>query len=914
VRQHGPVGSRFSPFTRLPLRFFHRIAASDCLAFTTVLALGAMSARQAAAQPACSPASAAATARGWQAYRRDSVQTARTSFALALHGCPSDNDAEVGLGFVALRDGQLDEAQRHFGAVTVRDSAYADAWDGLATTANRRGDLPAAVRAARRVVALDPRNTGARALLDRLAPDWDRPANVQVRRRPAALDLTARTAGEHFELRIGGEWRPFFMKGVNMGLALPGKFPAEFPMDSSLYAGWLDTISAMHANTLRIYTILPPTFYRAVRGWNTQHPDRVLYLVHGVWTELPPDNNFDDPPFNAEYKTEMRRVVDLLHGNAEFSPRPGHAGGRYDADVSPWVIAYIIGREWEPYSVVLYNQRVKEPRSHAGRFLTIGIASPTDVWMTAQCDYLLSYEFDTYNALRPIAYTNWPTTDPITHPSETSYDQQMKFRGLKYDRPDDGLPPHEEDGPSLDASLVHPTAANVAGWFASYHVYPYYPDFILYDSAYVAARSSFGPSNYFGYLRDLKRHHAGIPLVIAEFGVPTSRGNAHLQPQGWNHGGLDETQAAAINARLAAEIREAGAAGEMFFAWIDEWFKHNWFSADFELPRENSRLWHNALSPEQHYGIMALHAGASGTTPELGGDATRWRRIPVLQQGALFGRDSAALRVGDDEAYVYLALDVPSLRGRAFPFSSTKLQIGIDSYRPDLGQVVLPVSGLRSGAGFEFLLEVNDTSDAQLKILPEYNPYMPLRLVESGTFFGEHFRRPILSERRYDGVFDTLFALTNRPRFRGDGTQIRGRGFNLGRLRFGTVASHTLSDWWWDAAAGLLEVRLPWGLLNVSDPSSGKILFESDVERALHPSEKGPPSELVGLPSDGFRFAVVALRPGPDVLGTIPSRDAYGAMPLSAFTTWKWKTWDTPTYHAYLKPVYAALQRLWAAP
>ena len=888
-------------------------ALARCLALAS--ALGAGRSLPALAQAPCAPDAAAATARGWQAYRRNSIDIARASFTAALRGCPTDSDAEVGLGFVALRDGKLDDARRLFAAVTASAPSYADAWDGLSLTENRRGDVPAAVAAAKRVVALDPKNKSARERLDALAPDWNHPYTAPVRRRAAALDLTMRTAGEHFEMRVGGTWRPFFIKGVNMGVALPGKFPAEFPADQSLYAGWLDQISAMHANALRLYTILPPAFYRAVRDWNSHHPDRVLYLVHGVWTEPPPDSNFDDSEFNAEYQREIRRVVDLLHGAAEFPPRPGHAGGRYDADVSPWVVAYVIGREWEPSSLVLYNRRVKEPRSHAGRFLAIGTATAADVWMTAQCDSLLSYEFDAYNALRPIAYTNWPTTDPLTHPSETSYDQQMKFRGLKYDPPEDGLPPNEEDGPALDPSLVHATAANPAGWFASYHVYPYYPDFILYDSGYAAARSSFGPSNYFGYLRDLERRHAGIPLMISEFGIPTSRGNARLQPQGWNHGGHDEKEAAEIDARLAAEIRESGAAGEIVFAWIDEWFKRNWLSADFELPRENSRQWHNALSPEQYYGIMAIDAGASGTTPELGGDAARWRALPALENGALFGPGKRAdLRVGNDESYVYLALEAPSLRGRPFPFASTKIQIAIDTYRPDLGQMVLPESGLRSGAGFEFLLELDDPSRGELKITPDYNPYMPERLTKSGAFFGEHFRRPILSLRRSDGLFDPLFVLTNRPRYMGDGSLVRGRGIDLGQLRYGTLAQNTLSDWWWDAGAGILEIRLPWGLLNVSDPSTARILFESDVEKALHPGDAGPYSKLVGKPSDGFRFAVVALSTGPDVLGTLPALDAYGNWPRSAFATWTWKTWDTPTYHARLKPAYAAFQRLWASP
>ena len=83
-------------------------------------------------------------------------------------------------------------------------------------------------------------------------------------------------------------------QGVNLGVALPGRFPAEFPLDSALYAGWLDTIAGMRANTVRVYTILPPAFYRALRGWNRTHPARALWLVHGVWTELPPGNDFDD--------------------------------------------------------------------------------------------------------------------------------------------------------------------------------------------------------------------------------------------------------------------------------------------------------------------------------------------------------------------------------------------------------------------------------------------------------------------------------------------------------------------------------------------------------------------------------------------------------------------------------------------
>jgi len=87
--------------------------------------------------------------------------------------------------------------------------------------------------------------------------------------------MFARTRGVGFEIKVADVWRPFYIKGVNLGVALPGRYPSEFPEDSSRYEGWLDSLAAMNANALRVYTILPPTFYRALRSWNRNHPEHL---------------------------------------------------------------------------------------------------------------------------------------------------------------------------------------------------------------------------------------------------------------------------------------------------------------------------------------------------------------------------------------------------------------------------------------------------------------------------------------------------------------------------------------------------------------------------------------------------------------------------------------------------------------
>ncbi|MGH7547316.1 MAG: tetratricopeptide repeat protein, partial [Gemmatimonadales bacterium] len=109
-----------------------------------MLALLAALSLQHPAGPCPRPWAAAAAAHveaGWRAYRQGAVRAAEAarSFAAADSLCPGDHGAQVGLGFVLLRQGRPAEAEERFARAVVTDSSDADAWYGLGLARARRG-------------------------------------------------------------------------------------------------------------------------------------------------------------------------------------------------------------------------------------------------------------------------------------------------------------------------------------------------------------------------------------------------------------------------------------------------------------------------------------------------------------------------------------------------------------------------------------------------------------------------------------------------------------------------------------------------------------------------------------------------------------------------------------------------------
>ncbi|TFH31730.1 MAG: hypothetical protein E4G97_03735, partial [Deltaproteobacteria bacterium] len=465
-----------------------------------------------------------------------------------------------------------------------------------------------------KTLELDPSNAEAIRRLSRM----EKPEAAAGKRAvPPPRHERRFRAGKRYLEVYRGEWKRLFIKGINLGIGLPGSFPGEYAVKKGTYRKWFGQISAIGINALRIYTLHPPSFYEALDEWNRS--GKTLYLFQGIWTEPPAGDDYSGEDFLSYVRGNIRDAIDAVHGSTVLPQRPGYPDGKYSVDVSWCTIGFLFGREWEPCSVKRFNEsRGGRLGAYEGKFLKIVDGTPFEVLLTEVCDYIQQYEHVRHGKSRPCSVVNWPTLDPLSHPSESTNEEELSLQGQRV-RP--GVCNENEDMESLDVSKIRSVSG--AGFFATYHAYPYYPDFINNDD----------PSDktpYLTYLKALKSHHGDQPILLAEFGVPSSREHAHWQRNGWNHGGHDEAEQGRINALQMMAVHDSGMAGGVLFSWFDEWFKKNWIFQPYAIPPERKPFWFNHQDPEENYGLVAAYPGYPGKKVTLSGNMSEWREAAIL--------------------------------------------------------------------------------------------------------------------------------------------------------------------------------------------------------------------------------------------------------------------------------------------
>ncbi len=612
------------------------------------------------------------------------------------------------------------------------------------------------------------------------------------------LSMPFKAEGEYIQVYRDGEWVSLFLKGINLGAAVPGTSPGALAATREEYADWIEELAQGGLNYLRTYTLHFPRFYEELRTYNLAHPNKPLFLIQGVWLDEEYEGNLVSGQTD-KFDDDIAEIIDCMHGNKSISHRFGRAHGDFTSDVSPWVLGYIIGREIHPAEVEKIEEAYDDWTSFTGDHFSIQDTCQLDVWMTARLDHMVDYMQSNYDENKPVSVSSWPTLDPIYHPTEDT-------------------PNTDEEDETFNMNDIVAVDAP-AGFFMSYHAYPYYPDFMSDDPGYQTFSDSVGPNSYVGYLTDLNNHYDNWPLIIAEFGVPSSWGNARFSHSGMYHGGMTEKEQGHSDVRMLHNIYDTGCAGGFVFAWIDEWFKNSWITAPFDSHTERRQFWQNVTNPEQNYGLIGYR--------EISPDFTRWPTVSASS-------DILSVKADMDNAFFYIKLQTEN------PLASgDTIWVGIDTYRADLGEAILP-NGTIVNNRAEFALAITSSDHSPLFVTQAYNLYGiwhrrnnvddPEKKYQSIPSYGapwEPVRWKNSSDDAYQDIGNLITVKNGGIKTSMDGVEIDGNE---------------------------ILVRLPWSLLQVTDPSLRHVMHD---DRSNNDGDPTNTSDREEMETDGILLTVV---------------------------------------------------------
>lgn len=373
----------------------------------------------------------------------------------------------------------------------------------------------------------------------------------------------------------------------------------------------------------------------------------------------------------------------------------------------------------------------------------------------------------------------------------------------------------------------------------------------------------------------LEQHHK-YPVVISEFGIPASRSMAYDEIwNGFSHGGLNEKQQGEAILKMYDDIKKAGCAGSIVFTWQDEWYKTAW-NEKFISNADRRAFWSNAQCPEQMFGVLAFEPDKEGKTVYPDTSSDEWKKKDIISKNG-----EVTLSMKSDAKYLYLLVDnIDSRKG------NNLINIALD-ISPDYG------SKNDSGKSFsrkpEFIITIESNENGSLYIHKDYDI---LKYSALGGYSSQNFNTIY---NMLDNHGDKKAFLNPESDFivvsRANGSifsymQTKWVIDEVGRLHAGNANPQSKD---FDSNADffvngkVVEIRIPWQLLNFTDPSKGAIIADLEKNR-YNIKEKNIKNIYACAYYDDEKN-------------------------IDKFGKYKLKKWDNPKFHERPKQSYYILQK-----
>lgn len=605
-----------------------------------------------------------------------------------------------------------------------------------------------------------------------------------------------KTNGNKIEVYNDESWMPITIKSVTLDYFFPN---IDVP-DEEYFYNQIEMIADMQANTIKLNDLFPPTFYDSLLKYNTTH-NEPLYLIQSVKMDTTSLNENPDP-FKLDnlvpYNNKISTYISAIHGDVTIPTREDNAriyGGKYTSDVSKYTLSYILGADWNPEIINSTNANRLDKEDVNSIFFETIDARPFEVFIANFLEHTVGYERDKYKFNTPISLLNSPKTDTI----DQAYNSD----------PMDNLA-------SINPSVIKPKKD--VSFFVSYELFPYEPDFLNLNPKYTKFIDHRGnTNNYAGYLNDLIPTHE-VPVFISEFGIPSSRGISKISTSNKNKGKNSEKDQGEIISSMFEDIVYQGAIGGSINSWQDNWSKNNNIS------------WLDRQNPDSNFGLISYDS-------EFDFFKANYKDLKNYNNDeAIFSSDKKdeniieSVYINNDHKNIYFNIkykklnDINNLKTNIF--ISTLLDQGSISNNINKYKTKLP-------SNFLINLDFNSPNNSKMYIHSYYDLFnYKYGQIEQFIETNEEF------SNKENNIFNPINTLISRPYIDSvTGNTLPLLSYETGQLYGDIIADDTIVDSIYDYVFiekdNLLKIKIPWSLLNFTNPSIKEVLGDFRVSEDI---------------------------------------------------------------------------------
>jgi hypothetical protein len=605
------------------------------------------------------------------------------------------------------------------------------------------------------------------------------------------IDTPFYTSDQQFFIEAGNTDHAIEIKGIEVDSSYGPQRGNDFPIDIDTWQRWFGLIQDMGANTVRVSTVMNDTFYRALYQYN-EEKSTPLYLLQGIrvsYDEIGSEEESVRMRFYSILKEDARDVIDIVHGRNVIMTNERKGSGFYRYDLSPYVIGYLIGDEWNQDMISYFDHTLnREDTSYDGEYIkTAPDATTFETLMATLVDDMIRYETNKYQTQRPISVNSTFVMDPFEYPSHIK--QQIgKINHFTMDH-------------------LLSTDEHLSGLFASYS-YEEWPEeafgFIETESTGVTIND---------YLRELNDAH-DMPVIMSSFGYP---GEDYLNQTN------DQGEQLVHDLAL---FQTSGLNGAIIRSFQDVWDRRNVTTA-FMYDLQQIHEWPDALTPNQHYGLIGFKPYRDDVLMTVDGDDTDWGDVANLSQ-----TEGETMKVTRDHGYLYILIE------SAVISADQPLYFGFDIH-PELGNTEMNQMDVSLTEPIEFLLGILPEIGGVMRVVENYqalrpqflervngvNPYIELPKAPLG------FERFKVAERNLNITEENATSYTYPYTFK-----------DVYPLVLNGEGAETDIYLWEDH----VELRIPYGLLNMYDPLKPTVHDDYYTHYGVEP-----------VPINGFHLSII---------------------------------------------------------